>query len=327
MKLPHRRQFLHLAAGATALPAVSRIAWAQAYPTRPVRLIVGSAPGGGADIVARLVAQWLSERIGQSFIIDNRPGAATNIGTEAVVRAPPDGYTLLMVGPANAINATLYERLNYNFIRDIAPVAGLTRDPMVMEVNPSLPVKTVPEFIAYAKANPGKLNMGSSGIGAPSHMAGVLFKTMTGVDLVHVPYRGNAPALIDLLSGQVQVYLSGTVSSIEYIRAGKLRALAVTTATRWEGLPDIPAVGEFVPGYEASTWYGLGAPKNTPAEIVEKLNKEINAILADPTMKARLVNDLGGTVLTGSPADFGKFIAEETEKWGKVIRAANIKPE
>jgi tripartite-type tricarboxylate transporter receptor subunit TctC len=325
MKLP-RRQFLQLAAGAAALPVVSRIR-AQSYPTRPVRLIVGSASGGGGDIVARLVAQWLSERLGQSFIIDNRPGAGTNIGTEAVVRAPPDGYTLLMVGPANAINATLYERLNYNFIRDIAPVAGLTRDPMVMEVNPSLPVKTVPEFIAYAKANPGKLNMGSSGIGAPSHMAGVLFKTMTGVDLVHVPYRGNAPALIDLLSGQVQVYLSGTVSSIEYIRAGKLRALAVTTATRWEGLPDIPAVGEFVPGYEASTWYGLGAPKNTPAEIVEKLNKEINAILADPTMKARLANDLGGTVLTGSPADFGKFIAEETEKWGKVVKFSGAKAE
>jgi tripartite-type tricarboxylate transporter receptor subunit TctC len=326
MKLPHRRQFLHLAAGAAALPAVSRIAQAQAYPSRPVRIIAGFAPGGGVDIVARLIGQWLSERLGQQFIIENRPGAGTNIATEAVVRAPADGYTLLLVNPANAINATLYDNLSFNFIRDVAPVAGIMVVPNVMVVHPSVPAKTVPEFIAYAKANPGKINMGSGGIGGPSHVAGELFKMMAGVDLVHVPYRGVAPALTDLIGGQVQVIFSTMPGSIEYIRTGKLRALAVTTAMRAEALPDIPAVGEFVPGYEASAWYGLGAPKNTPAEIVAKLNKEINAGLADPKLRARLA-DLGGTVLAGSPADFSKLIAEETDKWAKVIKSAGIKPE
>ena len=325
MKLP-RRNFLHLAAGAAALPVVSRIARAQTYPTRPVRIIIGFAAGGPADIVARLIAQWLSERLGQPFVIENRPGAGTNIATEAVVNAPADGYTLLLVHAANAINATLYDKLNFNFIRDIVPVASLMRAPTVLEVNPSVPAKTVPEFIAYAKANPGKLIMASGGIGAPSHVFGELFKFMTGVDMVHVPYRGGGPALTDLLGGQVQVYFPTTVSSIGYIRAGRLRALAVTTATRSDALPDIPTVGEFLPGYEASFWYGVGVPKNTPAEIVDKLNEAINAGLADPTIKARLA-DLGGVPMPMSPADFGKLIADETEKWGKVIRAANIKAE
>ena len=279
------------------------------------------APGGGADIIARLIGQWLSERLGQPFIIENRPGAGSNIATEAVVHAPADGYTLLLVSPANAINATLYDKLNFNFIRDIAPVAGIIRVPNVMVVNPSVPAKTVPEFIAYAKANPGKLNMASAGIGTAPHVAGELFKMMAGVDMVHVPYRGDGPALTDLIGGQVQVMFAAMPSSIEYIRAGKLRALAVTTATRSEALPDIPTVGDFVPGYEASGWYGIGAPKNTPAEIIDKLNKEINAGLADPKIKARLA-DLGGTVLPGSPADFGKLIADETEKWAKVIKFA-----
>jgi tripartite-type tricarboxylate transporter receptor subunit TctC len=325
MKLPRRRQFLHLAACAAALPAVSCFAWAQAYPTRPVSLIVPFAPAGPGDITARLMGQWLSERLGQPFVIDNRPGAAGNIGTEAVVRAPPDGYTLLMVGGYNAINATLYDKLNFNFIRDIAPVATLIRQPLVMVVHPSFSA-TVPEFIAYAKANPRKLNMASGGTGTGTHIAGELFKMMAGVDLVHVPYRGGGPALTDLLGGQMQVYFPTTVASIGYIRAGRLRALAVTAATRSDALPDIPTVGEFVPGYEASFWSGIGAPKNTPSEIIDKLNKEINAGLADPKMKARLA-DLGGTVLAGSPADFGKLIAEEIEKWAKVIRAANIKPQ
>jgi tripartite-type tricarboxylate transporter receptor subunit TctC len=325
MKLP-RRNFLHLAAGAAALPALPRIARAQAYPTRPVRIIVGFPAGGGIDIVARLMGQWLSERLGQPFVIDNRPGAATNIATEAVVRAAADGYTLLLVHSSNAMNATLYEKLNFNFIRDIAPVASIMVVPNVMLVHPSVPAKTVPEFIAYAKANPGKINLASGGIGGPSHVAGELFKMMAGIDLVHVPYRGGGPALTDLLGGQVQVYFATTVASIEYIRAGRLRALAVASATRSETLPDIPTVGEFVPGYEAPTWYGLGTPKNTPAEIVAKLNKEINAALADPNMKTRLA-DLGGDVLALSPADFGKLIADDTEKWGKVIRAANIKPD
>jgi tripartite-type tricarboxylate transporter receptor subunit TctC len=325
MKLP-RRNFLHVAAGAAALPIMSRIARAQAYPTRPVRIIVGFAPGGATDIMARLVGQWLSERLGQQFVIDNRPGAGGNIAAEAVVRAPADGYTLLQCGVPNAINATLYDRLNFNFIRDIAPVAGIIRDTYVVVVNPSVPAKTVPEFIAYAKANPGRISFGSAGIGSPNHVAGDLFKIMAGVSLLHVPYRGIAPALNDLLGGQVQVAFASMPSSIEFVRAGKLRALAVTTATRSEVLPDVPTVGEFVPGYEASAWYGLGAPKATPAEIVDKLNKEINAALADPKMKARLA-DLGGTPLLGSPADFGKLIAEQTEKWGKVIRAANIKAE
>jgi tripartite-type tricarboxylate transporter receptor subunit TctC len=317
---------LHLAAGAAALPAISRFAWAQAYPARPVRIVVGFPPGGGADITARLIGQWLSERLGQPFIIENRPGAATNIATEAVVRAAADGYTLLLVHSSNAMNATLYEKLNFNFIRDIAPVASIIVVPNVMLVHPSVPAKTVAEFIAYAKANPGKINFASGGIGGPSHLAGELFKAMAGVNLVHVPYRGGGPAVNDLLGGQVQVYFASTPASIEYIRAGKLRALAVTTAARSEALPDIPTVGEFVPGYEASVWYGLGAPKATPPEIVDKLNKEVNAALADPRMKARIV-DLGGDVLALSPADFGKLIADETEKWGKVIRALNIKAE
>jgi tripartite-type tricarboxylate transporter receptor subunit TctC len=323
MKLP-RRQFLHLAAGAAALPALSRIARAQAYPTRPVRIIVGFAPGGATDIMARLIGQWLSERLDQQFVIENRPGAGGNLGTEAVVRAPADGYTLLVVTAVNAINATLYEKLSFNFIRDVAPVAGIHREPNVMKVNPSVPVKTVPEFIAYAKANPGKINMASGGIGAPSHVSGELFKMMTGVNLVHVPYRGAGPALVDLLGGQVQVNFSTMSSSIEYIRAGRLRALAVTTATRSPVLPDVPTVAEFVPGYESSFWTGVGAPKNTPAEIVDRLNKKINAALADPKMKARLA-ELGATVLTGSPGDFGKFIAAETEKWGKVVKFVGVK--
>ena len=314
-----RRQFLHLAAGAVALPAVSRVASAQTYPSRPVHLIVGFAPGGGNDIVARLMGQWLSEQLGQQFVIENRPGAGTNIATEAVVNARPDGYTLLLVASAAAINATLYKKLNFNFIRDIAPVAGIIRLPNVMLVNPSFPAKTVPEFIAYAKANPGKISMASSGNGSSTHVAGELFKMMTGIDMVHVPYRGTGPAMTDLLGGQVQVMFPPTVSPIAFIRSGKLRALGVTTSTRSEALPDIPTIGDFVPGYEASAWYGVGAPKNTPAEIVEKLNKEINAGLSDPTMKARLA-ELGGIVLGGSPADFGRLIAEETEKWGKVVK-------
>jgi tripartite-type tricarboxylate transporter receptor subunit TctC len=325
MKLP-RRNFLHLAAGAAALPTISRIARAQAYPSRPVRLIVPVAPAGASDITARLIGQWLSERLGQQFVIDNRPGGGTNIGTEAVVRAPADGYTLLMAGSNNASNATFYDKLNFNFIRDIAPVAGVFRGPYVMVVNPSVPAKTIPEFIAYAKTNPGRISMASSGIGAATHLAGELFKMMAGIDMVHVPYRGGGPAVTDLIAGQVQVYFASTVASIEYIRAGRLRALAVTAATRSDALPDIPTVAEFVPGYEASTWYGIGAPKATPAEIVEKLNKEINAGLADRKLNARLA-DLGGDVLALSSADFGKFIADETEKWSKVIRAANIKPE
>ena len=325
MKLP-RRNFLHLAAGAAALPAISRIALAQAYPTRPVGIVVPFTPGGASDITARLMGQWLSERLGQQFVIDNRPGGGTNIGTEAVVRAPADGYTLLMVGGYNAINATLYDKLNHNFIRDIAPVAGIIVVPNVMVVNPSVPAATVPEFIAYAKSKPGKTTMASAGTGTPSHVTGELFKMMAGVNLVHVPYRGGGPALTDLLSGQVQVMFATMPSSIEYIRAGKLRALAVATATRSEALADVPTVGEFVPGYEASSWSGVGAPKATPAEIVDKLNKEINAGLADPKMKARLA-DLGGTVLPGPPSDFGKLIAEETEKWAKVVKFAGIKPE
>ena len=325
MKLP-RRNFLHLAAGAAALPAVSRIAWAQSYPTRPVRIIVPFPPAGLSDILARLVGQWLSERLGQPFVIENRPGAGSNLGTEVVVNAPSDGYTLLLVGSPNAINATLYNKLNFNFIRDIAPVAGMIRLPNVLEVSPSVPAKTVPEFIAYAKANPSKLSMASSGIGGVSHVSGELFKMMAGVDMLHVPYRGAAPALTDMIGGQVQVMFDNAASSIEYIRAGKLRALAVTTATRAEVLPDLPTVGEFVAGYEASTITGVGAPRNTPVEVIDKLNNEINAALADPKIKARLAA-LGGAVLVLSPAEFGKLVADETEKWGKVIRSANIKAE
>jgi tripartite-type tricarboxylate transporter receptor subunit TctC len=321
-----RRNFLHLAAGAAAPPVVSRFAWAQTYPTRPVRLIAPFAAGGTSDTVARLMGQWLSERLGQPFVIEDRPGAGSNIGTEAVVRASPDGYTLLMAGGYNAINATLYDKLNFNFIRDITAVAGIVRVPSVMVVHPSVPATTVLEFIAYAKSNPGKITMASAGKGAPSHLAGELFKIMAGVDMVHVPYRGGGPAVTDLIAGQVQVMFATTVESIGYIRAGRLRALAVTTATRSEELPDIPTVAEFVPGYEASGWFGIGAPKNTPVEIIQTLNREINAGLADPKMKARLA-DLGGTLLPGSPADFGKFIADEREKWGKVVKFAGIKPE
>ena len=323
MNLP-RRRFLHLAAGAAALPAVSRVVKAQSYPTRPVRIIVGFAPGGATDIMARLIGQWLSERLGQQFIVENRPGAASNIGTEVVVNAPPDGYTLLVVTSVNTVNATLYERLNFNLIGDIAPVASLHREPFVVAVNPSVPVKTIPEFITHAKANPDRINMASAGVGSGNHIAGELFKMMTGVKLVHVPYRGGGPALVDLLGGQVQVLFATMSSSIEYIRGGKLRALAVTTATRSLALPDIPTVAEFVPGYESSFWTGVGAPKNTPTEIVDKLNDEINSALADPKMKARLA-ELGATALPGSPADFGKFIAEETEKWGKVVKFSGAK--
>jgi tripartite-type tricarboxylate transporter receptor subunit TctC len=326
VKLP-RRNFLHLVAGAAALPALSRFAVAQAYPARPVRIIVGFAPGGTTDIAARLIGQWLSERLGQPFVIENRPGASTTIGTEVVVRAPADGYTLLLATTASAINTTLFEgKLNYNFLRDIAPIASIISAPNVMVVNPSVPAKSVPEFIAYAKANPRKLNMASPGTGSPPHLFGELFMMMTGTSMIHGPYRGSGPALVDLLAGQVQVGFDPMPASIEYIRAGKLRALAVTTAKRSEVLPDTPALSDFLPGYEASFWGGFGAPKDTPVEIVDKLNTEINAALDDPKIKARLA-DLGGTVLPGSPADFGKFIAEETEKWAKVIKFAGIKPE
>jgi len=302
------------------------MATAQTYPTRPVRLIIGYPPGGSADITARLLGQWLSERLSQPFVIESRPGASTNIATEAVVRAPPDGYTLLLVAPANAINATLYEKLNFNLISDIAPVAGIIRFPNVMVVNPLVPAKTVPEFIAYAKANPGRLNMASSGNGSTIHVSGELFKMMTGVNMLHVPYRGGAPALTDMISGQVQVMFDNVPTSIEFIRAGKLRALAVTTATRSEVLPDLPTVADFVPGYEASAWYGVGVPKGTPDDIIDKLNKEINAILADPKAKVRLA-DLGASLLAGSPADFGKLVADETEKWGKVVKFSGAKPD
>jgi len=325
MKLP-RRKLLHLAAGAAAFPTILRTANADTYPARPVRIIVGFAPAGGMDIMARLIGQSLSERFGQQFVIENRPGAATNIATEAVVNAPPDGYTLLLAGFPNASNATLYGNLKFNFIRDIAPVAGLSRETFVIEVNPSLSFKTVPELITHAKANPGKINMASAGIGSGNHIAGELFKMMTGVNLVPVHYRGAGPALVDLLGGQVQVMFASISSSIEYVRAGKLRALAVTAATPSPALPDIPMVAEFVPGYDFSFWTGIGAPRNTPAEIVDKLNKEINAALADPKMKARFA-ELGVIALRGSPADFGKFIAEETEKWGKVVSFAGIKSE
>jgi len=325
MKLP-RRRFLNILAGATALPAASRIAWAEAYPSRPVHLIVFFAAGGGNDIVARLIGQWLSERLGQQFVIENRPGGGGNVGTEIVVRAAPDGYTLLLVSPPNATNATLYDNLSYNFIRDIAPVAGISHEPNVMVVHPSLPANTVPEFIAYAKANPSTINYASAGIGSSQHMAGELFKMMAGINMVHVPYRGSAPALTSVLGAQVQVMFASMPSSIGYVRASQLRALAVTTATRSDTLPDIPTVGDFLPGFEASPFYGVGAPKNTPPEIVERLNKEINAGLSDPNLKARLT-DLGGTALPGSPAEFGELIANETEKWAKVIKFANIKAE
>ena len=318
-----RRQLLQLAAGAVAAPAVARRAFADAYPSRPVRLISGFAPAGGNDIIARLIGQWLTERLGQTFVIENRPGAGTNIAAELVIKSRPNGYTLFVTNLSNAINATLYEKLNFDFIRDIAPVASVSRVPNVMAVHSSFPAKTVPEFIAYAKANPGKINMASVGNGTTPHMAGELFKMMAGVDMLHVPYRGAAPALTDLLGGRAQVMFEGMLSLTEHIRTGRLRPLAVTPVTRSPVLPDVPTVGEFLPGYEASVWFGVGAPKATPAEIVEKLNREINAGLADPKLKARL-SELGGTALALSPAEFGKLFTEDTDKWGKVVRAANI---
>ena len=321
-----RRHFLRFAAGAAALTATSRKAWTQSYPMRPVRIIVPIAAGGATDILARLMSQRLTERLGQQFIIENRAGGGTTIGTETVAHAPADGYTLLMVAPSAAINATLYEKLNYDFMRDIAPVASIIRNPLVMIVNPSFPARTVSEFVAYAKAQPRTVNMASGGIGTSPHLAGELFKMMTALNMLHVPYRGDAPALTDLIGGQVQVMFAVLPSAIEYVRTGKLRALAVTTATRSEALPDVPTVGETVPGYDASGWYGVGAPKNTPAEVIDKLNNAINAVLADPAMKARLA-DLGGTPLPMTPAEFGKFIAGETDKWGRVIRTTGIKPE
>jgi tripartite-type tricarboxylate transporter receptor subunit TctC len=321
-----RRKLLHLAAGAVALPAVSRLAFADTYPSRPVHLIVGFAAGGPQDIVMRLMTQWLSERLGQSFIVDNRPGAGGNIGAEQVVRAEPDGYALLSVSAPNAINATLYTNLNFNFVRDIAPVASIMRVPLVMEVNPSVPVHTVPEFIAYAKANPGKISYASAGIGTPQHVSAELFKLLTGVNMVHVPYRGAAPALQDLIGGQVQVMIDTTPASMQHIKSGRVRPLAVTTAKRADVLPDLPTVGDFVPGYEATSWFGIGAPRNTPAAVIATLNKEINAGLEDSKIKARLI-DLGGILLPGSPADFGKLIAAETEKWAKVVKFSGAKPD
>jgi tripartite-type tricarboxylate transporter receptor subunit TctC len=321
-----RRQFLKLAGIIVAAPAFPRLASALDYPTRPVRIVAGFAAGGGVDITARLIGQWLTDRLGQSFVIENRAGAGGNIGTEAVVNAAPDGYTLLLATVPNAVNASLYEKLNFNFIRDIVPVAGIIRVPMVILLNPSVPAKTVPEFIAYAKANPGKVNMASAGNGSAPHMAGELFKMMAGVNLVHVPYRGQGPALTDLLGGEVQVLFATAPGTTDYIATGKLRALAVTSASRAEVLPELPTVADSVPGYETNQWYGICAPGNTPAEIVDKLNKEINAAIADPGMKARFAA-IGGEPLPGSPAEFGKLIAEETEKWAKVVRAAGIKPE
>jgi len=325
MRLP-RRQILRLAAGAAALPFAPHVARAQAYPTRPVRLVVGYAPGGLTDIIARLIGQWLSERFGQQFIVENRPGAGSNIGTEVVVRAAADGYTLLLVAPANAINATLYEKLNYDFLRDIVPIASIARFGNVMEVNPTVPVKSVPEFIAYAKANPGKINFASSGAGSTIHMSAELFKMMAGLNLVHVPYRGAAPAITDLLAGQVQVMFDNIATSIQHIRDGKLRALAVTTMEPSELLPGLPVVANYLPGYEASGWYGVGAPKGVAAEIVGRLHNEITAALADPKIKMRFA-DLGVTVLAGSTADFGRLLVDETAKWGKVVKFAGIKPE
>jgi tripartite-type tricarboxylate transporter receptor subunit TctC len=325
MKL-HRRKFLALSGAAAAVPVFARRASADNYPARPVRIVAGFAAGGGVDITARLIGQWLADRLGQSFVIENRAGAGGNIGTEAVVNAAPDGYTLLLATVPNAVNASLYEKLNFNFIRDIAPIAGIIRVPMVILLNPSVPVKTVPEFIGYAKANPGKINMASAGNGSAPHMAGELFKMMAGVNLIHIPYRGQGPALMDLLGGDVQVLFATAPGTTDYIKTGKLRALAVTSAARAEVLPELPTVADFVPGYEASQWYGLSAPRNTSTEIVGRLNREINAAIADPAMKARLAA-LGGEPLPGSSAEFGRLIADETEKWGKVVRAAGIKPE
>jgi tripartite-type tricarboxylate transporter receptor subunit TctC len=326
----HRRQFLHLAAGVAvgvaASPAVSRIARAETYPSRPVRIIVPFAAGGGTDITARVIAQWLSERLGQQFVVENRPGGGTNIGTEAATKATPDGYTLLMVGTSNVINPTLYEKLNFNFIRDIVPIAGVIRAPFVLDVNLAIPVRTVPEFIAYVKSNPGKVNMASSGSGSASHMTGELFKMMAGVDMQHVPYRGGGPALLDLIAGQVQVYFAGLPETIAYIRGGQVRPLAVTSATHADALPDLPAVAEFVPGYESNLWFGVGAPSGTAPDIVDKLNREINAGLADPKLKARYA-ELGSAVFPTTPGDFGKLFVEETEKWAKVVKFSGAKPE
>ena len=321
-----RRTFLHLLAGVAALPAISRLACAQVYPSRPVRWIVGFTPAGGNDITARLIGQWLTDRLGQPFVIENRPGAGTNIAAEIVINSPPDGYTLFLTNFSNAVNAALYEKLSFDFMRDMAPVVGISRAPVILAVNPSVPAKTVPEFIAYAKANPGKLNMGSAGIGSAGHLAGELLQMMTGIKLVHVPYRGNAPALTDLIAGQVQLVFPSSASSIEYVRTGKVRGLAVTGLTRLDALPDLPTVADSVPGYEASSLYGIGAPRNTPAEVIDRLNKEVNAALADPKLKARLA-DLGGTPFGGSSAEFGKLMADETEKWGKVVKFAGIKPQ
>jgi tripartite-type tricarboxylate transporter receptor subunit TctC len=323
MKFP-RRQFLHLAGGGALLPALSKFASAQTYPARPIRLVIGYTPGGSADLTARLMGQWLSERLGQSFVVENRPGGGTNIATESVLRAPPDGYTLLLAAPANAINATLYDKLNFNFVRDIEPVAGIIRFPNVVVVNPSVPVKSIPELIAYAKANPGKLNMASSGNGSTIHMSGELFKMLTGTDMVHVPYRGGAPALTDLIAGQVHVMFDNIPTCAEHVKSGKLRGLAVTSTTRSDVLPDLPTVADFLPGYEASAWYGIVAPKNTSADIIGKLNKEINSVLADPAAKTRFA-EVGAILLPGSPADFGKLLADETEKWGKVVKFSGAK--
>ena len=323
MTIP-RRRFLHLAAGTAALPMTSQVAWAQAYPARPVRWIIGFAPGGTTDVISRLIVQYLTEHLGQPFIVESRPGAATNLATEMVVRSPADGYTLLFIGSPNAINTSLYTRLNFNFSRDIAPVAAIVSVPNVMVVHPSVPVTTVPEFIAYAKANPGKINMASSGIGSTPHLAGELFKMMAGVDIQHVPYRGAAPAMTDLLAGMVQVYFVTTPSSMQYIKSGQLRAIAVTTAKRLPELPGLPAISESVPGYDASAWYGLGAPKDTPKDIIDKLNREINAAVADASIKKRF-DDLGCTIIAGSPADLAKLIADDTERWAKVVRFAGLK--
>jgi tripartite-type tricarboxylate transporter receptor subunit TctC len=323
VKLP-RRQFLHLAAGAAALPALSRVAAADDYPSKPVRILVGYAAGGATDTIARMIGQRLAERLGQQFLIEARTGAATNIAAEALVRAPPDGYTLFLATSANAINATLYQRLSFNFVRDAAPIAIIADSPLVMEVHPSVPVHTVPEFIAYARANPGKINMASGGVGSPPHVAGELFMMTTGVKLVHVPYRGSAPAITDMLGGQMQVYFDLIASSIEHIRAGKLRPLAVTTTKRLDALPDVPTVADFLPGFEVSAWQGLCAPKGTPADIIDRLNKEVNATVADPKIKGQL-EDLSLRVMSGTAADFGKLIADDTEKWAKVIKFAGIK--
>jgi tripartite-type tricarboxylate transporter receptor subunit TctC len=321
-----RRRFLRLATSAAAMPVVSRLAWADTYPSRPVHLVVFYAAGGGNDIIARLLGQWVSERLGQAFVIENRPGGGGNIGTEEVIRAAPDGYTLLLSSSANTVNASLYAKLNFDFIRDIAPVAAISREPNIMVVDPAVPAKTIPEFIAYAKANPGKINYASAGIGSSQHMSGELFKMMAGIDMTHVPFRGTAPALTSLLGGQVQLMFASMPAALPYVRADKLRALGVTIAKRSDVLPDVPSIAEFLPGFDASVYYGICAPKNTPAEIVDRLNKEINAGLADPQLKARLL-DLGSMTMPGSPADFGKFLADETEKWAKVVKFANIKAE